>query len=522
MRVPVIRDKNPRQLSSDVISIPAPVGGWNARDSLAKMSDQDAIRLKNWFPRTTYCEIRGGSANHVTGIPAVGKTLMSYNAPNGANKMFVSTPTNIYDTTVAGAVGASAATCTSGKWQWLNYAAVSGTTYLITVNGVDKPFYFDGTTWIAVDAASTPALTGLTTTKIVFINQFKHRLFFLENDKLNFWYLPVQQAGGALTEFVLGSLARRGGFTMAMGTWTIDAGAGVDDHAVFITSEGEAIVYKGSDPSDATKWTLVGVYYVGKPLGRNCLAKLGGDMVILVEGGVFPLSKALLSASIDRSQALTDKISKAFAEAIQLYGTSTYGWQAIIYPAQGALIVNIPVSEGTQQKQYVMNTVSLSWCEFDSWNAESFIVFNGALYYATSTKVVKAWTGNSDIGSTNIVADAKTAFTYLGTKLQKRINLFRPLIMVNGSVSFNIGINVDYEDTAAIDTAIYSIPLSALWDISVWDVALWQPDLAVFRDWRTPATKMGLCASALLKIATNSLTVQWIANDFAFTKGEIL
>jgi hypothetical protein len=45
---------------------------------------------------------------------------------------------------------------------------------------------------------------------------------------------------------------------MAMGTWTLDAGYGVDDYAVFITNNGEAIVYKGSDPSDPNDWSLIG------------------------------------------------------------------------------------------------------------------------------------------------------------------------------------------------------------------------------------------------------------------------
>lgn len=521
MRLPAATLKKLRQLKAHTINIPAPVAGWNARDSLARMSERDAVRLINWFPRTTYCEIRGGAANHLTALPTTGKTLLAHNAPSGSNKMFVSTDTNIYDSTSAGAVGASVAVCTSGKWRWLNYAAVSGTTYLITVNGVDKPFYYDGATWVAVDGASTPALTGLTTTKITGVNLFKQRLFFLENDKMNFWYLPVQQAGGALVEFVLGSLAKLGGFTMAMGTWTIDAGEGVDDHAVFVTSEGEAIIFKGTDPGNSAAWSHIGTFFVGKPLGRNCLTRLGGDIVILVEGGVFPLSKALLSASIDRSKALTDKISKAFLEAVQLYGVSTYGWQALDYTAQGALIVNIPVSEGLIHKQYVMNTISLAWCEFNSWNAESFLVFNGQLYYTGGKAVVKAWTGNSDAGAI-IVADVKTAFSYLGTKNQKKIALFRPLILTNGSLSFNLGLNLDYEDSTALDIATYTAPNSALWDTAAWDVDLWQPDLSISRDWRTPAAYTGFCASALLRIATSSLIVQWVASDFSFTTGEVL
>lgn len=524
MRSPATILRHPRAGNVINLNVPAPVEGWNARDALAEMGNKDAIKLLNWFPRTTYCEIRGGSTSHLTGIPtASAKTLMTYNAPLATNaKMFVSNSAGVYDATVAGAAGASVATCTLGKWQWLNYAAVSGTTYLIMVNGQDKPLYFDGTTWIPVDAASTPALTGITTTKLIHVELFKNRLFFLEKDKMNFWYLPVQQAGGALTEFVLGSLAPRGGFMMAMGTWTIDAGTGVDDHAVFVTSEGEAIVFKGSDPSSSTNWTHVGTFFVGRPLGRNCFSKFGGDLVLLVEGGVYPLSQALLSASIDRSKALTDKISKAFLEAVQTYGLSTYGWQALTYTAQGALIVNIPQVEDGAHRQYVMNTVSKAWCEFDSWNAESLVSFRGQLYFCGGSTVTKAWTGRSDVGSTNIVADAKTAFNYFGGSSQKRVTLFRPLLMVDGSLSFSIGINVDFEDTTPTEIISYVVPTRALWDTAIWDVDVWQAELQVFRDWRTPAAKLGCCVSAQLKIANSALLVQWVASDYAYVTAGIL
>ena len=50
---------------------------------------------------------------------------------------------------------------------------------------------------------------------------------------------------GAATEFPLGGIASKGGFIQAMGTWTRDSGAGADDVAVFVTSEGEAILAEG-------------------------------------------------------------------------------------------------------------------------------------------------------------------------------------------------------------------------------------------------------------------------------------
>ena len=65
MRVPKrVKGQSLRDTVSGSQSFPAPVGGWNARDALAEMKPTDAIYLDNWFPRTSYVEIRGGSSDH--------------------------------------------------------------------------------------------------------------------------------------------------------------------------------------------------------------------------------------------------------------------------------------------------------------------------------------------------------------------------------------------------------------------------------------------------------------------------
>jgi hypothetical protein len=79
----------------------------------------------------------------------------------------------------------------------------------------------------------------------------------------------VESVGGAATEINLGSVFRLGGCIMACYTWTIDAGNGADDHFVILSSNGEVAVYRGTDPSDATAWSIVGVFVLGRPIGRR-------------------------------------------------------------------------------------------------------------------------------------------------------------------------------------------------------------------------------------------------------------
>jgi len=518
MRQPLSQGRSPSKQISQIVSQQAPTGGWNARDSLADMKPGDAIRMINWYPRTTDIVIRGGQADHATGITGTTKTLSVYNGASGTNKMFAATNSGIYDASSAGAVAASVATSTNGYWQDTNFG--DGTTnWLIMVNGTDKPNYYSGSAWTAVDAVSTPALTGLTTTSIIGVFQNKGRLYFLEKNSLSTWYLAAGAAGGALTEFDLSSIAHRGGYLLAGGTWSVDSGDGPDDRAVFVTSEGEVIVYSGTNPSAAATWSLVGVYYIGEPMGRRCLFKHGGDLVIITQNGAYPLSAVLQSVTIDRKLAITNKIELAFNEAANLYSANV-GWEVMFYPAQSAMLFNIPTVEGSQAEQYILNTSSPKkpWCRFNSWNATCFALFNGELYYGVEGAVQKAWTGTSDDGE-NIISDMKESFQIYGNSDQKRATLYRPILSVNGSISYLTGIDVDFKDTNIIGEATYSVTSGALWDVSNWDEAYWAASLEIVRQWSSPQENVGTWFAGKLKIATNALEVHMLASDICFETG---
>lgn len=519
MRKPLAQRRAPTQQISRIVSLQAPTGGWNARDALANMKPGEAIYMRNWYPRATDIVGRGGQEDYATGITGLTETLAVYNGLTGTSKMFAATDSGIYDVSSAGAVGASVATSTNGYWQTINFG--DGTNqWLIMVNGTDKPNYYDGSAWTAVDNASTPALTNLTTTSIVNVFVHQKRLWFIEKDSLAAWYLSAGAAGGALTKFDLASIATRGGYLVAGGTWSVDSGDGPTDRAVYVTSEGEIIVYQGVNPASAADWQLVGVYYIGEPLGRRCLVKVGGDLVVITQIGAYPLSAVLQSATVDRRLAVTNKIELAFNDASRQYGANQ-GWEAIFYPAQSALLFNIPTFEGSEAKQYVLNTSSPKkpWCEFNSWNATCFALYNGDLYYGVSTAVQKAWVSTKSDDGANIVMELKEAFQKYGSDEQKRANLYRPILRVNGSISYLTSIDVDFKDSAIIGEATYTVTSGAQWDVDDFDDAYWAANLDVVRQWSSPQENVGTWFAGNLKIATNALDVEMIASDIMFERG---
>jgi hypothetical protein len=200
---------------ANVASLPAPIGGWNARDSLANMAPTDAVTLDNLFPGVSNVNLRGGYVKHATGLPGQVESLFSY-AGAATNKLFAASGTGFYDVTSAGAVGAAVVSgLTNARWEYINVTTPGGN-YMMCVNGVDKPRLYNGSTWVALDGASTPAITGVTTTTLANITLFKNRIWFTQKDTLKAWYLPTLSVGGAAQELDLSAVAKLGGTLVAV------------------------------------------------------------------------------------------------------------------------------------------------------------------------------------------------------------------------------------------------------------------------------------------------------------------
>lgn len=501
---------------SSTKSLPAPIGGWNVHDPLAAMPANDAVFLENWFPQASDVVLRSGAEAWATGFGTPPLTLLPWNGPDTA-KLFASTATGIYEVTSQAAIGASVSMVTSGYYQHTNFQTAGGQ-YLVAVNGTDSLKLYDGTTWQDITGVSIPAITGLATTNLTNVAVSCSRLWFVEKSSSSAWYLPVSAIAGALTEFPLGAVFRRGGHLVAITTWTIDGGDGSDDYTVFMSSEGEVAVYRGTDPASSTTFAKVGVYHIGAPIGKNCFCKHGGDVLVLCRNGLFPLSKALQSANV--KSALTAKIDTAFAEAASLYADNP-GWQVVSYPKGSFILVNIPVTE-SYTIQYVMNSVTGAWCKFTGWLAYAWEVFGTELYFASDIRTAKAWTGRSDFG-TAITGLAQQAYNYFDSRaLQKHFKLVRPVLSIDGEVTIEVGFDADFADDATASSLTTAPDVSSPWDGSSWDSAVWGGGSAVKRNWMSAPAKEGYAVAFRLQVTTSSVNIRWSATDFVYEVGGVL
>lgn len=508
--------------------MPAPTSGWDDESPVVETDPKKAHILDNWFPNPDYVELRKGFIEHsdLGGASAV-QSLMAYQGPSGVEKLFAARDGVIYDATSSSGVSAVTG-LSNNKWQRVNFTT-SGGSFLYCVNGEDTPKYFDGSTW----ATPTITGTGVTPENFVNVNAHKGRLFFIPVSSTKFVYLPLDSIQGTGTTFELGGVMTRGGYLIAMGTITIDGGVGPDDHAVFITSEGQALVYQGTDPSDANAWSLVGVYDVPPPIGYRCLHKIAGDLGILTISGVLPLAKAMV---VDKSAianvALTTNINSTMTESARSF-VANYGWQIITYPRANMFIVNVPVSDGNTYHQYVMNTRHGAWCRFIGQNAVCWEVFNDKLYFGgLDGKVYEADSAAQD-GAQPILADMGTAFSFYGsTSSLKQYKMIRPHIVSDGRVGSAIRVHAEwgaqYQDAPPANY-VGTTELSSLrWDDGrLWDDgSVWPADSIVSRQWRS-VSGIGRSASIRMRVLaesalTNPINMRVYGFDVTYERGGMI
>jgi hypothetical protein len=579
--------------SAVTTSLTAPIGGWNARDSIAQMPPTDAVTLNNLYPTPTDVQLRLGYTKYSTGITGQVNSLMNYSGST-VETLFAAAVNTIYN--VGTSTATAALTGLSGdKFQHVNVSNTGGY-YLVAVNGVDPMLVYNGTSWIRTAATttaqtitsitrvatlatmttgaahglvtgnqitvagalpiafngtyvvtvtgtttltytmtSTPAtnattvgaytiaqyVTGVNSNDFIHVNLFKNRLYFIQKNSMTFWYLATNAIGGVATPFDLGGIARRGGYIQAMGTWTIDAGQGADDYAVFVTNNGEVIVYNGIDPSDPNNWALKGVWQLGQTFNRRCFLKWAGDLLLLTQDGLVPLASALQSSRLDPRINLTDKIFYAISQAVTQF-SGNFGWQIMYFASPNMLLINVPASTGTQQ--FVMHTISKAWASFSEIEANCFELSNENLYFGGNGFVGQYWNGYSD-DSANINASVQQAYSYFDLVGQlKRFTLVRPTFQTdNGVPTVLCGINVDFDYQNQLGQVSFNPSSTSLgtWDNAYWDQSTWGGNLNISRIWQG-VTGLGFAAGINMSIASQGIDVHWVATDYVMERGGVL
>lgn len=550
------------QQTAKLRSFPAPTGGWVANQNLAQPNlgpnglpaPKGATVLQNWIPTATGAIMRRGSELWATLGQGVGPVRSLFVYANGNNEsIFGASDSAIYDITLiltpfnyfisdeAGDVIVTdtgdtfgedstndfekIAGQTSGDWSVVQFATPGGT-FLRLVNGVDTPLVYDGANFVTTPALTVAAGQTLDVKKLSNVWNFKSRLFFIEKESMNAWYLPSDSIGGQLAKFPLGGVFNLGGSLVFGYSWSIDQTNGLNAFCVFITSEGEVAVYQGSDPSAVATFGLVGVYRIGKPLGPKAFIHNGGDIDIATDIGFIPLSQAMQRdyAALSPS-AISYNIETEWNRAVT--ERSALPWHMAVWSDEQMVVIALPTPTNTAPVMFIANSRTGAWAEFTNWDGTCLQVFQKRLFFGSQDgKVVQANVSGLDQGQP-YTATYVPLFDDLRTPGSLKITqMARAVLRSSVAVNEQVSVMADFVVSLPPAPDAVTIGEASAWGVGIWGKSKWDDRRVkkVLQDWHSVGNE-GYALAPSIQITSGALIpldAEIIRLDLAYEIADII
>ena len=485
--------------------IPAPTGGIDTRYPLAKMPGETCVYAYNILPDSYGMSVRKGFKEHATKIPTVPiggsptgadgtKTTIVFNGTHEGtisdDRLFAVSNRGIYDITDGTRppihkLTFDIQTESAGNGVSCHYIDEGGHEFMLYADERNGLFTYTQATdsW----AKATGITGGLAVERIAFVMVHKLRIWFVEKDTADGWYMPVNSMMGEAVKFTFGSKFAHGGYLRGLYNWSFDGGSGVDDYLVAVSSSGDVLPYKGDDPSSADSWNIVGSYYVGDlPIGRRIATEAGGQLFILSSYGLISMNDLL--TGVDTRDVSADGIASKIAPMIRAHLKATKferGWELIFAPSEGIYIINSPPRKNYPQLQYVMNISTQGWGVWRGIPMLCMSEWNGVLYFGIHDKVYRldGYRDNVKIDQIDpgdnglpIEFSLMTSFSHLDSPTAfKAVQFIRPDFLSEYYPSYGVKAVYDYDvNEAAISPSVGDeFDQDALWDHAIWDQAVW-------------------------------------------------
>lgn len=505
--VPVAPFKTPRKVAAaqvaQVFNIPASVGGLNYRDPISAMDPRDALILNNFIPRQQGVEIRKGWKVNTETISLPIESVFAFKSQQGSvnDRVFAAADGDIYNVTSNPAtVLVSNTGSNADEWNTTMFAT-PGDTFLLAVSpGAGYWTYNVTNGWVHRTPTNLPS-----TVRTVMV--WKRRVWFTcENDTRVYYMDDVDAIDGSVTALPMGSALRNGGYISALINWTIDAGLSVDDFMIAVGTEGDIVIWEGTDPTSADTFRVKGVWYVGPvPRHGTYYTNFGGDVMIVSQAGLVPMSKLISGQFTDVQQSPASKIQPVLIKLVNDLLNEKY-WSVFPVPSSEVLIINAPAKAGVYT-QFAMNVVTGSWCTFTGIPMRCTTMLGGQLYFGTfDGRTAKGLYGNTDdaprAGGDGdfIQADIQTAFNSFGTPANnKKFGLAKPIFIAPSAPSVKVRINTQYAFSNVAGSPSYVSTPDARWDAAVWNVARWVGDANTYQAW-VGTTGLGYYAALRMKV----------------------
>lgn len=369
------------------------------------------------------------------------------------------------------------------------------------------------------------AFTGVPTSSLSHNWVYKNRLFYVEKNSLNAWYLPVDSITGAATKLPLGGVFTLGGSLLFGATWSVETGNGLNEQCAFFTTEGEVAVYQGNDPSSAANWIKVGTYRIGKPRGPKAFIRAGGDLVIATDIGFIPLSVAVHRDIAALSpNAISYMIETAWNDAVaERVGMD---WNCAVWPTKQMVVVALPTGSGQQPQMLVANARTGAWCLFTGLDATCLCLFGDRFFFGSKGGlVVEMEVTGADLGAPYTAAVIPLFDSLKTPAALKTGMLARSSVRATSKVTVKLSLQTDFNinlPTPPDDTAIAAANAwgGGIWGVSTWGVGAQKQ---TFRDWQS-VSGSGYAVSVAAQITSGSDSrpdVEYIETELTFDMGDV-
>ena len=496
------------------VSVPAPVGGLNSRDSIDAMAPTDALIMSNFFPTVEKVTLRDGYTSFCTGIGTGNvETLVEHNA--GANRQLLAIGSNgtLYQIDSGTAVSKKTGLA-NGRAESIEF----NNNTIFVPSGANVPFSWDGSSASDLSITLSDSVNANTLTGV---HAHKNRVYYWTGTSQNFYHsATVDTFQGNFTKFPVGLVGTFGGNIIMINTLTIDGGEGVDDLLCIIMTSGEVLLYSGSNP--ASDFALVGTFRIAEPINeKRAIAKLGGDVVVMTKEGYLPLSQVVRQDIVgNKAAAISEKIRGTVISQVKATGTTT-GWQIFVSPDGDKVIFNYPTGDTDPFNQHVFNPIIRAWCIFENMPAHVWGQFNGDTFFGSASGVVFKVGGDADNGA-DITGDLATAYNYFGDRGGvKRFSSVQPILDGETTIDFSFGVGVDLGSPRAIEVTEVSFASNlAAWDVATWDNFFWADTTgAGVTKRRKAVNRLGYSSALRIKVATSTQTISFISAHYTFAPG---
>lgn len=495
-------------------TLPAGIGGLNLVDSIDRLDETQLLECQNLYPNGQRLELAGGYEDF--GVQAVVtdpvQSLFQLPLADGTVKLIACGNNLLTDMTTGTAANITGATVpTLNQWQGVVFA-----NRLYLCNGTDNAQVYTGTgnaADITFTGGATPALNTLISPTV-----HRERLYFIKKNTGSVFYGGVKAIGTtALTEVEFSYFLKRGGYLVAHGSYPNQVQQS-DELYFVVSSEGEVLLYNGSYPGDAN-WQIVSRFFIAKPVGYRCLIELQNDSWIITSDGITPISLLFQSGASFAANSVSRAINIVIRTAVRTVPFS-YLWAGTYWQGGNRVYLNVPIS-ASDTRLYVCNIETGAWSNYaynDSGVVHSMSSFGTEIMYGSKAGAIRKAERVFSHDGDPIPIRLKYGYNYFGDRESfKRFVDIRPLVLVQGTCTLNLGVETDYRNIINNDTITLETTSTTPWG-SPWG-SPWASDAELVYD-RHAIKGQGHSGALKITGTANTAGIEFYAFEIGIEKGQ--